>query len=40
MELNQEIRMTLVVVTHNLELASYMQRRVTIVDGLLVEKNR
>ena len=40
MELNQEIRMTLVVVTHNLELASYMQRRVTIVDGLLLEKNR
>jgi lipoprotein-releasing system ATP-binding protein len=39
MELNQEFHMTLVVVTHNLELASYMNRRVTIVDGLLVEKD-
>jgi lipoprotein-releasing system ATP-binding protein len=37
MELNQELRMTLVVVTHNLELASFMSRRVTIVDGQLVE---
>jgi len=36
-ELNQELRMTLVVVTHNLELASFMSRRVTIVDGQLVE---
>jgi len=37
MELNVELRMTLVVVTHNLQLASYMDRRVTIVDGKLVE---
>ena len=37
MELNHELRMTLVVVTHNLELASFMSRRVTIVDGQLVE---
>jgi len=37
LELNQELRMTLVVVTHNMELASYMSRCVTVVDGLLVE---
>jgi lipoprotein-releasing system ATP-binding protein len=35
MELNREFSMTLVVVTHNMELASYMSRRVTIVDGKL-----
>jgi lipoprotein-releasing system ATP-binding protein len=35
MELNQELSMTLVVVTHNTELASFMSRRVTIVDGRL-----
>jgi len=35
MELNQEFSMSLVVVTHNLELASFMSRRVTIVDGRL-----
>jgi lipoprotein-releasing system ATP-binding protein len=39
MELNQEIGMALVVVTHNMELASYMARQVTIVDGKLVEIN-
>lgn len=33
MKLNQEFSMTLVVVTHNSELASFMSRRVTIVDG-------
>jgi lipoprotein-releasing system ATP-binding protein len=33
LELNQEFLMTLVVVTHNLELASRMFRRVTITDG-------
>jgi lipoprotein-releasing system ATP-binding protein len=33
MELNQELSMTLVVVTHNSELASFMSRRVTIVEG-------
>jgi lipoprotein-releasing system ATP-binding protein len=35
MELNREFAMTLVVVTHNSELASFMSRRVTIVDGRL-----
>ena len=37
LELNRELHMTLVVVTHNLELASYLSKRVTIVDGRLVE---
>jgi lipoprotein-releasing system ATP-binding protein len=37
LELNKELQMTIVVVTHNLELASYMSRCVTVVDGLLVE---
>jgi len=35
MELNREFSMTLVVVTHNMELASYMSRRVTIIEGKL-----
>ena len=35
MELNREYSMTLVVVTHNMELASYMSRRVTIGNGKL-----
>ena len=35
LELNQELSMTLVVVTHNMELASYMSRCVTITDGQL-----
>ena len=35
LELNQELRMTLVVVTHNMELASYMSHSVTIIDGKL-----
>jgi len=39
LELNRELAMTLVVVTHNSELASYMSRRVTIVDGKLVDMN-
>ncbi len=39
LELNREFHMTLVVVTHNLELASYMSRCVTVVDGLLQETN-
>ncbi|MGD2187791.1 MAG: ABC transporter ATP-binding protein [Desulfobacterales bacterium] len=39
MELNQELLMTLVVVTHNMELASYMSRCVTIVDGRLQDVN-
>jgi lipoprotein-releasing system ATP-binding protein len=36
MELNQEFSMSLVVVTHNTELASFMSRRVTIADGELL----
>ncbi len=39
MELNRELNMTMVVVTHNMKLASYMARRVTIMDGKLVEAN-
>jgi lipoprotein-releasing system ATP-binding protein len=35
MELNREFSMTLVVVTHNMELAGCMSRRVTIVEGKL-----
>jgi lipoprotein-releasing system ATP-binding protein len=37
MELNKEFCMTLVVVTHNMELASYMSSSMTIVDGQLVK---
>jgi lipoprotein-releasing system ATP-binding protein len=37
LELNSELNMTLVVVTHNMELASYMSRGMTIMDGQLVE---
>jgi lipoprotein-releasing system ATP-binding protein len=37
LELNRELGMTLVVVTHNMELANYMSRRVTIIDGLLMD---
>lgn len=37
LELNKELGMTLVVVTHNLTLASYLSRRITIADGLLVD---
>ena len=37
LELNLELSMTLVVVTHNLELASQMNRRVTISEGRLKE---
>ncbi len=39
MELNLEMNMTMVVVTHNMKLASYMARRITILDGKLVEAN-
>ena len=35
LELNRELSMALVVVTHNMELASYMSRSVTIVNGRL-----
>jgi len=38
MELNQELSMTLVVVTHNMELASYMSRCVTISAGQLQQQ--
>jgi lipoprotein-releasing system ATP-binding protein len=38
LELNQELSMTMVVVTHNSELSSRMQRCVTIFDGQLVER--
>ncbi len=38
-ELNREMQMTMVVVTHNMELAQYMQRQMTIVDGRLVAVN-
>ena len=37
LELNKEFSITLVIVTHNIELASHMSRRVKIVDGLLIE---
>ena len=37
LELNRELEMTLVVVTHNMELAAYMARRVTIAEGKLAE---
>ncbi|MBU4345092.1 MAG: ABC transporter ATP-binding protein [Proteobacteria bacterium] len=37
LELNKEIGMTLIVVTHNMELASYMSHIVTIIDGQLVK---
>ena len=37
LELNREFCVTLVVVTHNMELASYMSRRATIIDGKLTE---
>ena len=38
LELNRERRMSLVVVTHNMELASLMSRRVTIAEGKLLER--
>jgi lipoprotein-releasing system ATP-binding protein len=37
LELNRELNMTLIVVTHNMELASHMSRIMTIVDGQLLE---
>ncbi len=39
LELNRELSMALVVVTHNMELASYMSRCVTIVEGRLQDVN-
>ena len=40
MELNRELQMTMVVVTHNLALASLMSRQVTIFEGRLVDMDR
>ena len=37
LELNTELEMTLVVVTHNMELAALMARSVTIADGRLAD---
>ncbi len=37
LELNKEFGMTIVVVTHNLHLADYMQRQLTLADGKLVD---
>lgn len=37
MELNKELDMSMIVVTHNMELASFMAMCVTIIDGRLVE---
>jgi len=39
MQLNQELRTILVVVTHNRELSGLMSRQVTIIDGVLVESD-
>jgi lipoprotein-releasing system ATP-binding protein len=39
LQLNAELEMTLVVVTHNMELAALMARRVTIADGRLIDVN-
>jgi lipoprotein-releasing system ATP-binding protein len=39
LDLNHELSMTLMVVTHNMELASYMSHRVTIVGGRLKDLN-
>lgn len=36
-ELNSEFNMTVVVVTHNMELASFMKRKVTLFDGQIKE---
>jgi lipoprotein-releasing system ATP-binding protein len=36
-ELNQELNMAMIVVTHNMELASLMLRCVTIIEGQLIE---
>jgi len=38
LELNQEFSMTMVVVTHNMQLAAFMSRCVTIANGQFVEK--
>jgi lipoprotein-releasing system ATP-binding protein len=40
LSLNQEFNMTIVTVTHNMKLAGYMQRTMTLVDGKLVELDK
>lgn len=37
LELNSELKMAMVIVTHNMDLASYTARKLTIMDGKLVE---
>ena len=37
LELNRELNMTLIIVTHNMELAAFMSRIMTIADGKLME---
>jgi len=37
MELKQDFNMTMIVVTHNMELANFMNRRLTLIDGKIVE---
>lgn len=39
MELNEELGMALIIVTHNMDLASYTARKMTIIDGKLMETN-
>ena len=36
-ELNDEYNMTIITVTHNMQLAAYMTRRLTLAEGKLVE---
>ncbi|MDA3897230.1 MAG: ABC transporter ATP-binding protein [Desulfobacteraceae bacterium] len=36
-ELNEEFNMTIITVTHNMQLAEYMNRQMTLVEGTLVE---
>jgi lipoprotein-releasing system ATP-binding protein len=38
--LNQEFNMTIVTVTHNMKLAGYMQRTMTLIDGKLEELDK
>jgi lipoprotein-releasing system ATP-binding protein len=39
MELNEELGMAMIIVTHNMDLASYTARKMTIIDGKLMETN-
>ena len=36
-ELNDEYNMTMIIVTHNMKLAEYMNKQMTLVEGKLVE---